>query len=108
MSDWEEQLNSILGDPGQMERIAGLARSLMGGENEASSGPELPELGGAASLLQSVMGGGKDKVQTLLEAMEPWLTEKRRAKLGRARKLARMAKLAEMAMGEGTGERDDV
>lgn len=108
MSDWEEQLSSILGDPGQMERIAGLARSLMGGGDEAADAPEKPDLSGAASLLQSVMGGGKDKVQSLLEAMEPWLSEKRRAKLARARKLARMAKLAELAMGKGEGEQNDV
>jgi hypothetical protein len=101
MGDWEEQLNTILGDPRQMERIAGLARSLMGGGDETADAPEAPDLSGAASLLQSAMGGGRDKVQVLLEAMEPWLTEKRRAKLGRARKLARMAKLAELAMGEG-------
>jgi hypothetical protein len=106
MGDWEEQLNSILGDPRQMERIAGLARSLMGGEDAAAAAPEASDLSGAASLLQSAMGGGRDRVQALLEAMEPWLTEKRRAKLGRARKLARMAKLAELAMGEG--ERGDV
>ena len=33
MSDLEEQLNSILGDPEQMSRIADLAKSLMGGED---------------------------------------------------------------------------
>lgn len=108
MSDWEEQLNSILGDPGQMERIAGLARSLMGGADPAADTPEASELSGAASLLQAAMGGGRDKVQALLEAMEPWLTEKRQTKLARARKLARMVKLAERAMGESAGESEDV
>lgn len=108
MSDWEEQLSSILGDSAQMERIAGLARSLMGGADEAQSAPEPPALSGAASLLRSVTGGEKDKVQALLEAMEPWLSEKRRAKLARARKLARMAKLAEIALSEGGGAPDDV
>ena len=106
MSDWEEQLNSILGDPEQMNRIADLAKSLMGGGEEAAPAPQGPDPGGIASLVQSVMGGGKDNTQALLEAMKPWLSEKRRAKIDRAVKIARMAKLAELAMGEGDG--DDV
>ncbi len=108
MSDWEEQLSSILGDPEQMGRIADLARSLMGGEEEPPAAPpSSPDTGALGSLMQSVMGGGgKDRAQTLLEAMKPWLSEKRRAKIDRAVKIARMAKLAEMAMGEG--ERKDV
>ena len=31
MGELEDKLNSILGDPAQMEKIAGLAKSLMGG-----------------------------------------------------------------------------
>ena len=106
MSDWEEQLNSILGDPAQMSRIADLARSLMGDGDEGAPAAEAPLPGGIASLLQSVMGGEEDRARTLLEAMKPWLSEKRRAKIDRAVKIARMAKLAELAMGEGDG--DDV
>lgn len=32
MSEFEDKLNELLNDPGQMERIAGIAKSLMGGE----------------------------------------------------------------------------
>ncbi len=106
MSDWEEQLDSILNDPGQMARIAELASSLMGGGDKAAPAQTAPEPEGLVSLLRSAMSGGKDDAQTLLEAMQPWLSEKRRAKLARAVKLARMAKLAELAMGEG--EQSDV
>ncbi len=107
MSDWEEQLSSILGDPEQMGRIAEMAKSLMGGGEEPPSAAPTPDAGALSSLMQSVTGSsGKDRAQTLLEAMKPWLSEKRRAKIDRAVKLARMAKLAEMAMGEG--ERKDV
>ena len=104
MSDFEEQLNSILGDPEQMNRIADLAKSLMGGADETAEGAP-PGLGG---LMQSVMGGGKDDAQALLEAMKPWLSEKRRGKVDRAVKLARMAKLARLAMGDGEGGAQDV
>ena len=43
----------------------------------------------------------------LLEAMKPYLAEKRRRKIDRAMKLARLASLAELAAGE-MGEDDDV
>ena len=98
MGDWEEQLNSILGDPAQMSRIADLARSLMGGEEDAP--PPAPVGNEIAALAKAAMGG-RDDTRELLEAMKPWLSEKRRAKLDRAAKLARMAKLAQLAMAEG-------
>ena len=98
MSDWEEQLNSILGDPAQMSRIADLAKTLMGSgeESAAPAEPTLPP--GLTEMLRSLSGGEKNDRQALLEAMKPWLSEKRRAKMDRAMKLARMARLAEMAM----------
>jgi len=120
MSELEDRINSILGDPEQMARISSLAQSLMGGTSgeEASSGE------GLAGLAKSLTGGGgpdsamlgklgsllgqnssdNDK-RALLEAMKPYLSEKRRGKLDRAMKLTRMAKLARLAMGElGNGE----
>ena len=106
MSDLEEQLNSILGDPEQMSRIAEMAKTLMGGEQTASAAAEAPHSGGLVGLARSAAGGGRSNAAGLLEAMKPWLSEKRRAKLDRALKISRMAKLAEIAMAEG--ERRDV
>lgn len=40
MSELEDKINGILGDPAQMEKIAGLAKSLMGG---GDSGDALAE-----------------------------------------------------------------
>ena len=101
MDNWEEQLGSILGDPQQMGKIADLARTLMGGgESSAAPAAEMPDLGKLASLLNGPAEGGRDP-RALLEAIKPWLSEKRRAKLDRAVKLARMAKIAGIALGEG-------
>ena len=101
MDNWEQQLGSILGDPQQMGKIADLARTLMGGGGpEAAPAPPMPDLGKLTALLNSPAEGGRD-ARALLEAMKPWLSEKRRAKLDRAVKLARMAKLAGFALGEG-------
>lgn len=119
MSELEDRLNSILNDPEQMARISSLAQSLMGGGTDAGeSGPkELSQLAGALSgkggdsalpgMLSGLLGqsaGDADK-RALLEAMKPYLSEKRRGKLDRAMQLTRMARLARLAMGElGNGE----
>ena len=114
MGDLEEQLNSILSDPKQMEQIAGLARTLMGGGGEEKPGaapPEFGELGLDPGLLRRIgraMQGGGDagREQALLRAMQPYLSEKRRDKMDRALKLARLARIARLALGE-TGGGDD-
>ena len=128
MSELEERLGSILGDPEQMAQIQSLAQSLMGslsGESGTEGpGPSDRSGGsGADGLLGSLLGGpgagggpdsallgklggllsrsGEDRrEQALLEAMRPYLSEKRQGKLDRAMRLTRMAKLAKLAMGE--------
>ncbi len=108
MSDFEERLNSILNDPAQMDRIAAMAQSLMGGESQASPQPKpsedfaLPDIG----RLMSAFGGGgkKDDKRALLEAMKPYLSPHRREKLDRAMKLAKMIGMAETAFGMFGGD----
>lgn len=107
MGELEERLNSILSDPEQMARIQSLAQSLMGGEGEAGSsspsGAETALLGKLGALLGQ-QGDDAEK-RALLEAMKPYLSEKRRGKLDRAMRFARLAHLATAAMGElGNGE----
>ncbi len=112
MGELEDQLNSILSDPKQMEQIAGLARSLMGG----GAGPESPgtpapgdpgiDPGLLKKLTRAMKDGGGGREQALLKAMQPYLSEKRRGKLDRALRLAKLARIARLAMGE-TGGGDD-
>ena len=108
MSELEEQLNSILSDPKQMEQIAGLARSLMGGDHGAEKPPERGDMGFDPALLQRLMGamkgGDTGREQALLKAMAPYLSEKRRGKMDRALKLARLARIARLAMETGGGD----
>ena len=109
MSELEDQISRILSDPGELEKLTGLARSLMGGGEAPSPAREagpLPD----ARLLQKLGGllqkedGGREAA--LLAAMRPWLSEKRQRKMDRAMQLARMAKLARLAMGEMGGGDD--
>lgn len=113
MGELEDKLNSILGDPAQMEKIAGLAKSLMGGGGPApDSAPASPfgELGLDPGLLQKLgraMNAGEDgREKALLAAMKPYLSEKRRGKMDRALKLAKLARIARLAMGETGGDDD--
>ena len=49
-------------------------------------------------------GDGDDNKQRLLQAMEPYLSEKRRGKMDKALKIARLARIAKAAMGEEGGD----
>ena len=121
MSEFEDKLNSILNDPQQMDKIAGLAKSLMGGEaenNQTNSGADGlssafasmlgsdsgMDFGRIAGILSSGMAQNDEK-QALLSAMKPYLSEKRQAKMDKAIKIASIARIARLAMGE-MGDKD--
>lgn len=113
MSELEDQINRILGDPAQMAQISALAQSLMGGESSTEapsdpspgSGPDGAMLARLGSLMQKA-GSGGGRQQALLSAMKPYLSQKRQAKMDRAMKLAQMAKLAQIAMADMGGSED--
>lgn len=99
MSELEDSLNSILNDPDKMQSIASMARSLMGGDAPEST----PDIDTGA--LKKLMGSGSGNRDTkLLEAMRPYLSDKRRSKMDRALKIARLASLAQLASGEGDAD----
>ena len=109
MSELEDRINSILGDPSQMEQITRLAQSLMGGSGESKNSPEEsafpgfdPAMLSRMSRLMNGTGSGREN-EALLEAMKPYLSEKRRVKMDKAMKLARLARIAQLAMNE-TGD----
>ena len=109
MSELEEQINRILSDPAQMEKLSGLASLLMGGESgEAAPSPApAPDPGLLQKLGGALGGGAAGKETALLEAMRPWLSEKRRHKMDRALQLAKMARIARLALGQMGGGDDD-
>ena len=110
MDELGEKLDALLHDPQQLGRIAQLASSLVGDGGETSAPqPELDlDMGQLRRMMSALRGGGHDSANRhLLEAMKPYLAEKRRRKIDRAMKLARLASLAEFAAGE-MGEDDDV
>lgn len=124
MSEFEDKINAILGNPAEMEKITKLAAQIMGGGGAASSSPEAPqepprekpqetpgldlsgidpELFGKIGRLLSQTGGGSDKT-ALLRAMGPYLSRDRREKMEKAMRFAKIAKLAGAAIREYGGE----
>lgn len=122
MSEFEDRINSILGDPAQMDKITKIAKSLMGGETAepeersggdnplaalfGSDGEEMAALGRISRALGAQSEQDREKT-ALLEAMKPYLSEKRRRKMDKAMKIARITRIARAAMGESGGD-DDV
>ena len=120
MSEFEDKINAILGNPAEMEKITKLAAQIMGGGGAASSSPEAPqetpvetpgldlggidpELFGKIGRLLSQTGGGSDKT-ALLRAMGPYLSQDRRERMEKAMRFAKIAKLAGAAIREYGGE----
>lgn len=108
MGDIEDMINGLLNDPGEMAKITELARSLMGGDKPRQPEPAQegldPGMLGRLSALMQKDSGGDDK--RLLEAMRPFMSEKRRSKMDKAMKIAKLASLAELAMTEFGGSED--
>ena len=124
MSEFEDKINAILGNPAEMEKITKLAAQIMGGSGAASSSQEAPqeppqekaaeapgldlggidpELFGKIGRLLSQAGSGSDKT-ALLRAMGPYLSHDRREKMEKAMRFAKIAKLAGAAIREYGGE----
>ena len=132
MSEFEDRIYSVLNDPEQMDKIASLAKSLMGGGAQSMDSGDGGMMGKLGELAKGLSGGGSagqespaidpamlgkigrlmkagnaqsSNERALLEAMKPYLTEKRRQKMDRALQLAKLARIARIAMGE-MGEGD--
>ena len=106
MDELGDKLNAILENPGQLERITQAAKSIMGDKSQDGGASEKNDsdfldpsmLKKIGSLMNK--GAAHDDKRMLLEAMKPYLSEKRRKKLNNAMKLAKLASLAEVALGE--------
>ena len=125
MGDFDEKLNSILGNQEAMGQIMALARSLSGDGGESTPRePEPMPLPAVQSAQQDVpvdfsqllgeldpgmlqlgmkllreFNEPDDRNAALLRALRPFLREERRARLDRAMQIARMTHLIRTALG---------
>lgn len=110
MDDFGDKLNAILSDPAALSRISELAKSVMGGESSPGEAAASEPDPGLMAKLTGLLGKNsvKREERALLEAMKPFLSEKRRSKMDKAMKLARLAGLAGIAAAEfGLTEKED-
>ena len=133
MSEFEDKLNSILGNPEAMAQVLNLAQSLNlgggGGEQEGAppppdQGAPPPGGGGLGDLLGQLDpklmerllplagelaggGSGSDERLALLYALRPFLKPERRDKVERAVKVARLIHVGKKLLA-GLGESGDV
>ena len=91
----EEKLNQILSDPQMMGRIMELASSLGASQEDDAQDP------GSLGKLMDVAGGIDSHQQALLEALTPYMSPDRVARLERAMRAARMARMASNFLGNG-------
>ena len=126
MAEFEDKLNSILGNQEAMSQIMALARSLSGEQPPPEGTPALdnpPENGEAyippaetpdlSTLLGQIdpkmlqvgmdvlrqVHSTDDRSAALLNALRPFVREERRSRLDRALRVTRMARLLRTAMG---------
>lgn len=109
MDELEEKLNAVLNNPSELEKISKIASAIMGGSGDKPEAPPQEpdiDMGMLKQMLSGLRGNGgkKSESRDLLEAMKPFLAEKRRRKIDKAMKLARLASLAEIAVGGFGGE----
>ena len=98
MGELEDRLEAVLNDPRQMERIARMASSLMGGMGMGAGRGEGPGTGGGGE-------GGRENEnkRRLLSALSPFLSAGRQQRLERALRVAAAARVARAAMSEWGG-----
>lgn len=127
MGEFEEKLNSILGDQQAMGQIMALAQSLgkqsSSDQEEKDTAPEPAE--DAPPDLSQLMGNLDPKMvqlgmrlmreyqqddgqnTALIQALRPYLREERRGRLDKAVQIAKMSRLLRVALGSLGGKGED-
>lgn len=111
MNELEDKLNAMLSDPQLMEKVMQLAGSLNLPINNSDApksqeamakGDSVPDLGMLSQLSQLAGQGNIDsQQQSLLCALEPYLSHHRIQKLEKAMRAARIARMASAFLNSG-------
>lgn len=110
MSELEEKLSAVLGNPQMMQQIMSLAQSLGQQEPQKQAPEPSPGLNIDPAMLQKFAGmASRSPVdpseQALLTALSPYLSQSRVHKLERAMRAAKLAGAASSFLGANLGGR---
>lgn len=101
MDDLQSALQSLLDDPDELQQLAQTAASMLGGADSApQEEPEFPDL---KTIMKRFKNGSQSETKQLVDALAPFLTPQRRARLERAARVASLSSLAELALGSDDG-----
>ena len=106
MSEMEEKLGAILGNPQMMQQIMSLAQSMNQAQEPPPEPPRAAQPEFDPAMLARLAGlagkSGTDSQQrALLSALSPYLSRERVSKLERAMRAAKMARLASGFLNSG-------
>ncbi len=98
MDDLSEKIAGILNDPDSMEQVKKMAENLFSGEtaegsDNANDMPPIENIGAIMSLVSKLNGSNDNDRTRLLNALKPYLSEKRQAKADNAIKLLKIIEL---------------
>ncbi len=97
MDDLNEKLAGILNDPEAMENLKNMADSILAGDNGGNEGcsnmPPIENIGAIMGLISKLNGSGDNDRARLINALKPYLGEKRKAKADNAIKLLKIIEL---------------
>lgn len=106
MSELEDKLSAVLGNPQMMQQIMALANNLGAGQQEPPKQEAAPAVNIDPGMMNALAGmaaqGNVDsREQALLSALSPYLSQSRVQKLERAMRAAKIAGAASNFLGAG-------
>ncbi len=98
MDDLSEKLSGILNDPESLEQLKNMAESIFSGEktDDNQSGSDIPpieNIGAIMSVISKLQSSGDNDRTRLINALKPYLSDKRRQKADNAIKLLKIVEL---------------
>lgn len=101
MDDLSQKLAGILNDPQALENLKNMADSILSGDNSSNSDgssppqgfPDMEQLSNIMAIMSKLNGSQDNDRTRLINALKPYLSEKRQAKAENAIKLLKIIEL---------------
>ena len=101
MDDIKSKLSEILDNPESLEQLSQMAEALFSGDNSSNSDsspppqgfPDMEQLGNIMAIMSKLNGSQDNNRTRLINALKPYLSEKRQAKADNAIKLLKIMEL---------------